>query len=70
MRTLGFTPQRPLSRAYEQDPVLVERWKAEEYPKIQRLARKENALIFPDSCINPALFIKKTAYIQPEMHIA
>ncbi len=46
MRTLGFTPQRPLSRAYEQDPVLVERWKAEEYPKIRRLARKENALIF------------------------
>ena len=29
MRTLGFTPQRPLSRAYEQNPVLVERWKTD-----------------------------------------
>jgi len=46
LRTLGFTPQRPLARAYEQDPVLVERWKAEAYPKIRRLAKEERALIF------------------------
>ena len=46
MRTLGFTPQRPLHRAYQQDPVLVERWRAEEYPKIQQRAKREGALVF------------------------
>jgi transposase len=46
MRTLGFTPQRPLHRAYQQDPVLVEKWRTEEYPKIQKQAKKEKALIF------------------------
>jgi transposase len=28
LRTLGFTPQRPLRRAVEQNPALVERWRA------------------------------------------
>ena len=46
MRTLGFTPQRPLHRAYEQDPVLVEKWRAEDYPAIQKQAKKDKALIF------------------------
>lgn len=46
MRTLGFTPQRPLKRAYEQNPVLVERWRREEFPQIQRQAKRDNALIF------------------------
>lgn len=46
MRRLGFTPQRPLHRAYQQDPVLVEQWRAEEYPRIQRQAKKDKALIF------------------------
>ena len=46
MRSLGFTPQRPLHRAYQQNPALVEKWREEEYPKIRKRARKENALIF------------------------
>jgi transposase len=46
MRTLGFSPQRPLHRDYQQDPVLVEKWRAEEYPEIQRRAKEEGALIF------------------------
>ncbi|WP_025321625.1 IS630 family transposase [Deferrisoma camini] len=46
MRALGFTPQRPLHRAYQQNPALVEKWREEEYPKIRKRARKENALIF------------------------
>jgi transposase len=46
MRTLGFTPQRPLHRAYQQDPVLVEKWRAEDYPAIQKQAKKEKALMF------------------------
>jgi transposase len=46
MRTLGFTPQRPLHRAYQQDPVLVQKWRIEDYPAIQKQAKKEKALIF------------------------
>jgi hypothetical protein len=46
LRTLGLTPQRPLYRAWQQDPVLVERWQQKEYPKIKARAKKENALIY------------------------
>lgn len=46
MRTLGFTPQSPLHRAYQQDPILVEKWRAEDYPKIRMQAKKEKAQIF------------------------
>lgn len=46
MKRLGFTPQRPLYRAWQQDPVLVQTWQDQEYPKIARRAKKENALIF------------------------
>ncbi len=46
MRNLGFTPQRPLYRASQQDAALVEHWRTEEYPRIRKLAKKEKALIF------------------------
>jgi transposase len=46
MRRLGFTAQRPLYRAWQQDPLLVERWRAEQYPKIAARAKREKALIF------------------------
>lgn len=46
LRRLGYTPQRPLHRAYQQDPEAVRRWLAEEYPQIQKLARQELATIF------------------------
>ena len=39
----GFTPQKPLRRAYEQDPKAVRRWLDEEYPAIQEQARREKA---------------------------
>jgi transposase len=41
----GFTPQKPLRRAYERDPVAVQRWKAQEYPAIVKQAKLENAEI-------------------------
>lgn len=41
----GFTPQRPLRRAYERDPRAIERWKAVEFPKIAALAKKMGAEI-------------------------
>jgi transposase len=46
MRRLGFTPQRPLYKAWQQDPHLVNEWRTKEYPKIVAKAKGENALIF------------------------
>lgn len=46
MRRIGFSPQRPLYRAWQQDPVLVEQWRTHDYPKIAKRAKRENALIF------------------------
>lgn len=46
MKRLGFTPQRPMYRAWQQDSALVERWRDEDYPKIAARAKREGALIF------------------------
>ncbi|HEX8933766.1 MAG TPA: IS630 family transposase [Pseudonocardiaceae bacterium] len=46
LRTLGLSPQRPLSRAYQQDPDAVERWKAQEYPAIRAEANRLGATIY------------------------
>jgi transposase len=46
MRQLGLSCQRPLQRAYEQNPVRVERWKKEEFPAIRKLAREAGAEIW------------------------
>ena len=46
LRRLGLSPQRPLIRAYEQDPERVRRWKEEEYPRIHAEARAAGASIF------------------------
>jgi transposase len=46
MRNLGFSAQRPLRRASEQDPVMVERWRSQDYPQIRKQAKKAKALIF------------------------
>jgi transposase len=43
---LGLSPQRPLYRAYEQDPEKVAEWKEETFPQIQARAKKEGAAIF------------------------
>jgi transposase len=45
LKRWGFTPQKPLRRAYERDPVAVERWKQEEYPAIVQQAKAEKAEI-------------------------
>jgi transposase len=46
LKRMGLSPQRPLVRAYEQDPEAVRRWKEEEYPKIAAKAKKAGATIF------------------------
>jgi transposase len=42
----GFTPQKPVRRAFEKNPAKVDRWLKEEYPEIKKQAKKEKALIF------------------------
>ena len=46
LRRLGFTVQRPLMRAYERNPIAVERWLKVEYPEIRAQAKKKRAVIF------------------------
>lgn len=41
----GLTPQKPLRRAYEQDPAAVKRWLKEEFPAIRAAAKREKAEI-------------------------
>jgi transposase len=43
---LGLTCQRPLYRAYQQDPVSVEKWMKVEYPRIRAMAKKMKAEIY------------------------
>jgi transposase len=43
---LGITPQKPLRRAYERDPVAVEKWKQERFPALRLRAQERGADIF------------------------
>src|SRR5258707_13510961 len=43
---LGLTPQKPLKRAYERDPVAIEAWKHDIYPAIAKRAKKRGAEIY------------------------
>jgi len=42
----GFTPQKPLKRAYEQSSSKVKKWLKEEYPEIKSRAKCEDAEIY------------------------
>src|SRR5664280_676642 len=46
LASLEITPQKPLRRAYERDPVAVERWRREDYPQLRKRAKKLGAMIF------------------------
>ena len=46
LNKIGLSPQRPLYRAYQQDPERVEEWKKSAYPRIRKLAAEEGASIF------------------------
>ncbi len=43
---LGITPQKPLWRAYQQDPDRVRQWVKEEYPAIAQEAKRQRAEIW------------------------
>ena len=61
-RQLGFTCEKPLYRAYQQNPERVEAWKKRVYSQIQKRAKKEKAVIcFEDeSGVRPDLDSGKT----------
>jgi len=42
----GFTPQKPVRRAFERDPEAVRRWLEEDYPAIRAQAKRERAEIY------------------------
>jgi transposase len=46
LKRWGFTPQKPLAKAFEQNPRAVEHWTRTEYPQIQKRAQAEGATIF------------------------
>lgn len=45
LKRWGFTPQKPIKRAYEQNPEAVQAWLHGEYPGIEQRARQEGAEI-------------------------
>jgi transposase len=45
LKRWGFTPQKPMKKAYEQRPEAVRHWLDEEYPAIAARAKKEGAEI-------------------------
>jgi len=45
LKRWGFTPQKPLKRAYEQKSETIKQWVEEEYPKIVQKAKKRDAEI-------------------------
>lgn len=45
LKRWGFTPQKPIRLAYEQQPEKVKKWLTEQYPMIKSRAKEENAEI-------------------------
>ena len=45
LKRWGFTPQKPLRRAYKQNPKAVKTWLDKQYPAIAKRAKKEQAEI-------------------------
>lgn len=46
LKEWGFTPQKPIRKAFEKDPEAVRRWLAQEYPAIRQEAKREKAAIY------------------------
>jgi transposase len=46
LHELDITPQKPLRRAYERDPVAITRWKEEVFPALAKRAKRRGAQIF------------------------
>ena len=46
LKRWGFTPQKPLRRAYEKNPEAVRNWLDVQYPSIRKQAKREKPLIY------------------------
>lgn len=46
LRSWGYTPQKPIRKAFEQKPEQVKQWLEKEYPAIKNRAAKEKAVIY------------------------
>ena len=46
LRHWGFTPQKPVTRAYERNDERIRDWLKHEYPALRRRAKRENAEIY------------------------
>ena len=46
LKQWGYTPQKPISKAFEQKPEKVRLWLEKEYPAIKKRAAKEDAVIY------------------------
>ncbi|MGB0881193.1 MAG: helix-turn-helix domain-containing protein [Polaribacter sp.] len=46
LKDWGYTPQKPIKKAFEQKPAVVKKWLEEEYPAIKERASKEKGIIY------------------------
>jgi transposase len=46
LKSWGYTPQKPISKAFEQKPEKVKQWLKKEFPAIKKRAKRENAVIY------------------------
>ncbi|WP_241781454.1 helix-turn-helix domain-containing protein [Acidithiobacillus thiooxidans] len=46
LKRWGFTPQRPVKRALEQNPEVVRQWLEQDYPRLRAQAAQEGAVIY------------------------
>jgi transposase len=46
LKKIGFTNQRPIERAYQQDPERVKEWLSKTFPAIQKEAKRQNREIY------------------------
>jgi transposase len=46
LKSWGYTPQKPITKAFEQKPERVKQWLEKEYPAIKKRAEKEKAVIY------------------------
>lgn len=46
LKSWGYTPQKPIRKAFEQKPEGVRKWLEEEYPSIEARAKAEKAVIY------------------------
>ncbi|WP_176014271.1 IS630 family transposase [Victivallis sp. Marseille-Q1083] len=46
LKRWGFAPQKPVKKAYQRNEAHVQKWLIEEYPRIKKLAKSEDADIF------------------------